>query len=730
MNDNKVSETFRSYVDVEEVELREVGADRSDSIEDALVPKFLPGELFVAKAQNVLMLTPFSNNKQGISGTLTITNFKLSFITTDVSSKYECGYQQNLLLGEHEISLSNVDIVYQIIGIGGKKRRLSPRINLSGKVKGLQVVCKNMKVYTFIFKFSPIGQGKSVTNAILHHAFPARHQLLFAYDYREPSYHCPHEVCLFQDKHDWMAELQRSKCLGWRISTVNQSFKMSPNLPQYIIVPLEVNDQVYSKASKDFQGNFPPVWCWGSPSGAALLRMGDIDPNITERDQENLMLEKVRRSHPHLTEPTIIDLQVLPSPKDVQNSFIKFRELCTPETVGQFWLQDNHFLSQMEASKWLHTVSVCLQVAADAVKEIEKGITVVLQEGDGRDMSAVVSSLVQLTLDPYWRSIVGFQSLIQKEWVALGHPFCKRLSFISGYENEQSPIFLVFLDCVWQLLQQFPSAFEFTETYLTTLWDSTLIGVFDTFLFDCEQDRKNAAQDSSNPLQLRCIWDWEEQFSAEDVALFKNPLFAISKLLDHKNPESHIPKLDQATPNYLRRNSLVKHISSHKRMSMPANFHGANNSMIKSSESPENIAYGHDTLPIQYGMKSLELWKQCYFRWLPVLEVIGGGQPQVNFQTHILVEEITYLQQKLVAMQKGSMPPSPSFDLFNDPPFSCDRSRLKTYLKSNPNSFFPFSRGRPADQCQEAISNSIELMLQNCFLDDMFDSQSLLNAPD
>lgn len=41
-----------------------------------------------------------------------------------------------------------------------------------------------MKVLTFSFKFSPIGQGKTVTNAILHHAFPKRHQLLFAYDYK------------------------------------------------------------------------------------------------------------------------------------------------------------------------------------------------------------------------------------------------------------------------------------------------------------------------------------------------------------------------------------------------------------------------------------------------------------------------------------------------------------------------------------------------------------------
>jgi myotubularin-related protein 10/11/12 len=40
-----------------------------------------------------------------------------------------------------------------------------------------------MRVLSFSFKFSPVGHGKILTNALLHHAFPRRHQLLFAYDY-------------------------------------------------------------------------------------------------------------------------------------------------------------------------------------------------------------------------------------------------------------------------------------------------------------------------------------------------------------------------------------------------------------------------------------------------------------------------------------------------------------------------------------------------------------------
>lgn len=109
--------------------------------------------------------------------------------------------------------------------------------------------------------------------------------------------------------------------------------------------------------------------------------------------------------------------------------------------------------------------------------------------GNGQDLNCVVSSLTQILLDPYFRTKYGFQSLIQKDWVSLGHPFANRLGHILSKEIEASPIFLLFLDCVWQLLHQFPTAFEISETYLTTLWDSTHVTIFDTFLFNCQHQR-------------------------------------------------------------------------------------------------------------------------------------------------------------------------------------------------------------------------------------------------
>lgn len=111
------------------------------------------------------------------------------------------------------------------------------------------------------------------------------------------------------------------------------------------------------------------------------------------------------------------------------------------------------------------------------------------------DSTLQVCSLTQIILNPDCRTVHGFEALIEREWLQAGHPFatrCKHSAYTTASvrTREQSPIFLVFLDCVFQLYHQFPCSFEFNEQFLVMLSDNAYSSQFGTFLGDSVKERK------------------------------------------------------------------------------------------------------------------------------------------------------------------------------------------------------------------------------------------------
>ena len=86
--------------------------------------------------------------------------------------------------------------------------------------------------------------------------------------------------------------------------------------------------------------------------------------------------------------------------------------------------------------------------------------------------------MAQLLLDPYYRTMRGFQVLIEKEWLSFGHQFVERggrpqlardVGKLGVFEQEStSPVFLQFLECVHHIMSQFPAAMAFNEV---RCWD-------------------------------------------------------------------------------------------------------------------------------------------------------------------------------------------------------------------------------------------------------------------
>jgi hypothetical protein len=110
-------------------------------------------------------------------------------------------------------------------------------------------------------------------------------------------------------------------------------------------------------------------------------------------------------------------------------------------------------------------------------------------------------------LDPHYRTIEGFLLLIEKEWISFGHQFKHRLGKLT--HKETSPVFLQFLDCVTQMISQFPSEFEYSIGFLEVLAKCTYSGYFSSFRQDCESQR--------NAELLSAISNFAIEFDSEDL---------------------------------------------------------------------------------------------------------------------------------------------------------------------------------------------------------------------
>ncbi|KAH1021135.1 hypothetical protein HUJ04_010687 [Dendroctonus ponderosae] len=196
----------------------------------------------------------------------------------------------------------------------------------------------------------------------------------------------------------------------------------------------------------------------------------------------------------------------------MRNSLLKVVETCEQKNPTM-----NSFLSGLESSGWVRHIKSILDTSLFIAEALEEGISVVVHCSDGWDRTAQVCSIATLLLDPYYRTISGYQALIEKDWLAFGHKFSDRCGHIQTESKEISPIFTQLLDATWQLMQQFPCTFQFNDNFLLTIHDHVHSCQSGTFVGNCEKDR----------VDLRV---WERSYSlwglmANHLDEYLNPLY-------------------------------------------------------------------------------------------------------------------------------------------------------------------------------------------------------------
>ncbi|KAL7977925.1 hypothetical protein Chor_004912, partial [Crotalus horridus] len=495
-------------------------------------------------------------------------------------------------------------------------------------------------------------------------------------------------VVLFETLCDWEKELKRLGAASWRVSPVNERFDMSTSLPKYLWVPSRFLDNELKRAFVHFNERRIPRLCWHHPRGSDLLRAANFHTNSDPEKEDIRAIETLLfagHSQCVIVEATA-DLPGLP---EIHQSYSKLwnlslwltgkqnrkttllprsvphRNSSTSKDRAECW---NAYTSDGEMQDDKRSSNI--RPFSNFVRQ-EKGMNNQV-ESDDRDLNCLLASLVQVLSDPHMRTIPGFQSLIQKEWVAAGHPFLQRLNVLQKNDQDESPVFFLFLDSVWQLLQQFPQSFEFTEAYLMAVYDSCFIPFSSTFLFNCqwERSRKNQnrflnqiytpingwqenlcleiLQKGGYPVKnvghtnLSTIWNWPLRFNPWQRAQFRNPwyndnnfsnggtlnkkfLFTNSDKMENTSAEKWTlyifskGSLSLQTHIFPWKNGTLSKKSSHRVQALETS---REQERCWKAKSNGNFIYhnGLLLLPSHTGT-SIRLWKRCYLRGNPEVQV-------------------------------------------------------------------------------------------------------------
>ncbi|XP_072119515.1 phosphatidylinositol-3,5-bisphosphate 3-phosphatase MTMR2 isoform X2 [Mobula birostris] len=469
-------------------------------------------------AKDVTYICPFTGT---VKGTLTVTNYRLYF----KSLERDPPFVLDVPLG----------VISRVEKIGGASSR-------GENSYGLEIFCKDIRTIRFAHKQEGHTR-RSIFENLMKYAFPTSNNLpLFAYEYKE----------IFPEDgwkvYDPVAEYRRMGLPNesWKLSKINENYELCDTYPAVLVVPENVpEDELKRVAAFRSRGRLPVI-SWIHPESQATITrcsqpLVGMSGKRSKDDEKFLQIIMDSNAQSH----KIFIFDARPSVNAVANkakgggyesedayqnaelvfldihnihvmreSLRKLKEIVYPN------IEESHWLSNLESTHWLEHIKLILAGALRIADKVESGKTsVVVHCSDGWDRTAQLTSLAMIMLDSYYRSIRGFEVLVEKEWLGFGHRFQLRVGH--GDKNhtdaDRSPVFLQFIDCVWQMTRQFPTAFEFNEFFLVTILDHLYSCLFGTFLSNSEQQRvKEGLQRSSISLWAYINSQLEE---------FTNPLY-------------------------------------------------------------------------------------------------------------------------------------------------------------------------------------------------------------
>ncbi|XP_031458541.1 myotubularin isoform X1 [Phasianus colchicus] len=450
----------------------------------------LPGETRVTD-KDVIYMCPFNGP---VKGRVYITNYRL--------------YLRSVENDPVVVLDVPLGVISRIEKMGGASSR-------GENSYGLDITCKDLRNLRFALKQEGHSR-RDIFEVLTKHAFPQSHNLLFFAFTNEEKF----------SENGWMvynpmSEYRRQGLPNerWRVTFINEHYGLCDTYPSLLVVPYNATDDDLKKVAAFRSRNRIPVLSWIHPENQAVI-MRCSQPLVgmsgkRNKDDERY-LDIIREANGQISKLTIYDARpnvnavankatgggyesedAYPNAElfflDIHNIHVMRESLKKLKDIVYPNVEESHWLSSLESTHWLEHIKLVLTGAIQVADKVSSGRSSVLVHcSDGWDRTAQLTSLAMLMLDSYYRTIEGFEVLVQKEWISFGHKFASRIGH--GDKNhadaDRSPIFLQFIDCVWQMSKQFPTAFEFNEQLLITILDHLYSCRFGTFLYNSESVRE------------------------------------------------------------------------------------------------------------------------------------------------------------------------------------------------------------------------------------------------
>ena len=150
------------------------------------------------------------------------------------------------------------------------------------------------------------------------------------------------------------------------------------------------------------------------------------------------------------------------------------------------------FNSALESSGWPEFIYGIIKASTEIALSVKQGYSCLIHCSDGWDRASQLTAFSQMLVDPYYRTIRGYMTLIEKDFLSFGHQFRYRNGYYNQkevHEDQNSPIVLQYLDATHQLLVNYPMYFEFNMKFLVYIANNLNSGKYGTFLYNNERER-------------------------------------------------------------------------------------------------------------------------------------------------------------------------------------------------------------------------------------------------